>query len=265
MSRQAHLELEDRPHFRFVVECNSSNDLALDWIRQGAPDGALVLCDRQSAGRGRGGRVWHSPPACNLYLSRVVRGPEKLLPLLTLAGALAVRETADLFLPPPKTARIKWPNDVWVDGAKIAGILAERGPNPAPGTAACALGVGLNVNIPARALPSDLRSPASSLRELNGHEQDRQNILQNLVANLDRWVELWRQEPDRIAPAVAAHCLTLGRRVKVTEPGRPPWKGLARSLEADGRLLIRDEKGRWRRLDAGYVDPCESCTDSTLS
>ena len=250
------LTIKGHPHFQFHAECASSNDLALDWIRQGAPEGALVLCDSQLAGRGRQGRSWHSPPACNLYLSRVVWGPAATLPLLSLAGALAIRDAVEAFLPQPVCARIKWPNDVWVDGAKIAGILVERGMDPSPLTAACALGMGLNVNLRTDQFPKHMRSPATSLREVCGHEMDRNSILRAVLESLERWIHIWREDADRIAPAMASHCMSLGRRVRVSEPGIDPWFGHAQSVELDGRLLIRDENGLWRRLSAAYVDPC---------
>ena len=91
---------------------------------------------------------------------------------------------------------------------------------------------------------------------------DRQAVLQGILDSLARWLFIWRNEPARIAPSVAAHCLTLGRRVRVIEPGRDVWFGHAQSMEADGRLMIRDDSGRWRQLDAGYVDPTEEEAES---
>jgi BirA family biotin operon repressor/biotin-[acetyl-CoA-carboxylase] ligase len=222
-----------------LPETTSTNDAARQWATDGAPDGAVVVADHQTAGRGRLGRSWHSPPGVNLYLSRVCRGPVDLLPL---QGALAVRDTVQSFLPPELTAAIKWPNDILVDEYKVAGILCELSGDFA------VVGIGINANM--TGFPDDLRHPASSLRLLCGTEQDRKALLRTVLDNLD----YWRDNPDQVIDTFTRHCITLGREVTVTLPGREPLTGTAVRLNDRGALILKDQSGVEHTIEAGDVD-----------
>jgi BirA family biotin operon repressor/biotin-[acetyl-CoA-carboxylase] ligase len=222
-----------------LPETTSTNDAARQWAEDGAPDGAVVVADHQTAGRGRLGRTWHSPPGVNLYLSLVHRGPVDLLPLL---GALAVRDTVQSFLPPGLTAAIKWPNDILVDEYKIAGILCELFDDFA------VVGIGINVNM--TKFPDDLRRPASSLRLLCGAEQDRRALLRTVLDDLDHW----RENTDLVIKNFTDHCITLGREVSVNLPGREPLTGTAVRLSERGALIVEDQNGVTHAVEAGDVD-----------
>jgi BirA family biotin operon repressor/biotin-[acetyl-CoA-carboxylase] ligase len=217
----------------------TSNDAARKWAQEGAPDGAVVVADHQTAGRGRLGRTWHSPPGVNLYLSRVCRGPADLLPL---QGALAVREAVQTRLPSDLTAAIKWPNDILVDEYKVAGILCELLDD------AAIVGIGINVNM--TEFPEDLRRPASSLRMLCGAEQDRDALLQTVIDRLDHW----RKNSAQVIDTFTGHCITLGGEVTVTLPGREPLTGTAVRLSERGALILRDQSGDLHSIEAGDVD-----------
>ena len=132
-----------RSAIRILGSTPSTNDEALAWGRRGAADGACVAADEQTAGRGRRGRGWHSPPGRNLYASLVVRCAAQSAGLLALLGALVVRDTVAAMLDADARARIKWPNDVLIDGRKVAGVLAEwvSGP-PAFGVVVWLLKIG---------------------------------------------------------------------------------------------------------------------------
>jgi len=222
-----------------LPETSSTNDAARQWAEDGAPDGATVVADHQTAGRGRLGRSWHSPPGVNLYLSQICRGPADLLPL---QGALAVRDTIQSFLPPDLTAAIKWPNDILVDEYKVAGILCELFEGFA------VIGIGINVNM--TEFPQDLRRPASSLRLLCGAEQDRRALLRTVLDNLD----YWRDNPDQVIGVFESHCVTLGGEVTVSLPGREPLTGTAVRLSERGALIVEDQNGVAHTVEAGDVD-----------
>ena len=135
-----------RVHHRVT---DSTNERAKELAAAGAPHGTLVTADEQTAGRGRQGREWTAPPRSAVLMSVVLRELDELLPL---AAAIAVADAVQA------GATIKWPNDVWIDGRKVAGILVEG--RPQEGWAV--LGVGLNVST--ERFPDELAESATSLR-----------------------------------------------------------------------------------------------------
>jgi BirA family biotin operon repressor/biotin-[acetyl-CoA-carboxylase] ligase len=207
----------------------STNERARELAAAGAPHGAVVTTGHQTAGRGRQGRTWVAPPGRAVLCSLVVRPPDDLL---TLRGGLAVAELAGA------GARVKWPNDVLVDGRKVAGVLAEG--RPQEGWAV--LGIGLNVAVDVAALPEELRERAGTLgRSPEGVEP----ALGELLSALERWLA---------APA-AAVTEELARRDALA--GRPVrWAdgtGVGAGIDTRGRLLVRGEDGSLATLDAGEV------------
>ena len=153
----------------------STNQRARELAERGAPHGTLVSADEQSAGRGRQGRSWTAPPRSAVLMSLVVRELEERHALLPLAAAVAVceacEECADV------DCSIKWPNDVWIEGRKLAGILIEG--RPQEGWAV--LGIGLNVTTRPDEFPPELRDTATSLGAGSTEE-----VLAALLAQLDR-------------------------------------------------------------------------------
>ena len=211
-----------RLHFR---RTDSTNRRARELARAGAPHGTLVTADEQTAGRGRQGRTWAAPPGSAVLMSVVVREPSEILPL---TAAVAVCDACDA-LP----CRIKWPNDVWIDRRKLAGILVEG--RPQEGWAV--LGVGLNV----ASAPEGL--PATHLRE---HDPDATvpDTLRRLVAALD--VRLAAPTDEILADWRARDAL-VGEQVR--------WDGgtgAAAGIDETGALLVDTGEGRVA-LDAGEV------------
>ena len=188
----------------------------------------LVSASEQSAGRGRQGRTWAAPPDRALLCSLLIRDPPRLLPLA--AGAAV----AELVGP---GARIKWPNDVQVDGRKVAGILVEG--RPQEGWAV--LGIGLNVALRAEDFPPELRETAGTL----GLEPEAiQETLERLLELLGRWVAAAQAD---VLAAVRARDALLGRPVR--------WaggEGVGAGLDDEGRLLVQGAQGLIA-LDAGEV------------
>lgn len=235
-----------------LPEIGSTNDRVMAAGQGGTAEGFCVLADRQTAGRGRLARAWASPSGVGLYTSILLRpkAPLSSLPLLTLVAGLAVadaiQEVAAL------TPRLKWPNDVWLDGRKVAGILTELATNGS--SARCAVvGIGVNVNHCADDFPPELRSGATSLFQQGGRRIARGILAAAIYNGLDNWYALFCQDRrESILEAGRLRSATLGRPVQVLA-GTEEWQGDAVDLDPDGALLVRDETGALRRVVAGDV------------
>jgi BirA family biotin operon repressor/biotin-[acetyl-CoA-carboxylase] ligase len=215
-----------RLHLR---ETGSTNDRARALAVAGAPHGTLVTTGLQTAGRGRQGRTWTTPPGRALLMSLVLRAPDRMLPL---AAAVAVAETAG------PDAMIKWPNDVLLDGRKVAGILAEA--RPQDGWAV--LGMGINVALRPDDFPEELRASAGSL----GLEpRDVEGFLERLLATLERTLAL---EPATLLDAWRARDALYGREVAWAD-----GSGRAGGIDGDGRLVVALPDGGRTALEAGEV------------
>ncbi len=228
---------------------DSTNTVARDWARSGAPNGAVVIAESQTHGRGRFGRHWISPPYRNLYLSTVLRSavPVERFPQMSLLAGVATCEAICEW----HAAAIKWPNDVVIDGRKVAGILAEADSDR--GQRVVVLGIGVNVNAQREDFPPELRDKAGSLAMALGHSVDRARVAGRLLTHLERRFEQWRDEGfARIAEAWRARSDLLGREIVVQEPGGAV-AGRAIDLDDDGALRLRLASGAEHRVVAGDV------------
>ncbi len=214
-----------RIHFR---EIGSTNDHARELAARGAPHGALITAAAQSAGRGRQGRTWVAPPGRALLCSLVLREPGELV---SLAAGVAVAELAG------PAATVKWPNDVLVDGRKVAGILVEGRPQQQWAV----LGIGVNVAVREEDFPDELRARAGSLgRDPAAVEP----ALAELLGRLEGWLTA---PDDAVLDAVRARDALLGQPVH--------WaggRGVGAGIDGCGRLLVHTDSGELA-LDAGEV------------
>ncbi|HDZ36556.1 MAG TPA: biotin--[acetyl-CoA-carboxylase] ligase [Thermococcus sp.] len=218
-------------------EVDSTNEYAKA-IAHEVPEGTVVVAKRQVAGKGRKGRSWASPEG-GLWMSVILK-PPRVDPRLAFVGALAVGDTlADFGI----SVGIKWPNDVWVGGRKISGILAE-------GKAGeySILGIGLNVNNP---IPEELRENAVSMMELLGSKLPLEEVLKRLLLHLDGWYRVFLERPDLLMAKVRERTFILGRPVTVIE-GDERISGIALDVLDDGSLLM-DIDGQLRRILYGDV------------
>lgn len=222
---------------RVVSETGSTNADLLVEAQAGAAEGLVLAADTQTAGRGRLGRSWSSPPRAALVFSvllrpvTVARAARAWLPLLTgIAVAAALRAEAGV------TATLKWPNDVLVDGRKIAGILAE-----AHGDAVVA-GVGLNVTLTRAELPVPT---ATSLLLQNAACLDRERLLAAVLTELASRYTAWTADPDPagLRTEYLRWCVTVGREVRVELPGGAALAGTATDVDETGRLAVRTGPG----------------------
>jgi BirA family transcriptional regulator, biotin operon repressor / biotin---[acetyl-CoA-carboxylase] ligase len=233
----------------------STNADLLARARDGEPEGVVLVAEEQSAGRGRMGRTWVSPPRAALTFSLLVR-PAAVSParrgwLPLLAGvAVASAVTAMTGV----QTQLKWPNDVLAGPAKLGGILTEAADD------AVVVGVGLNVSI----RPEELPPPgpgalaATSLRLAGSRATDREPLLTAILADFERWYQAWRQadgDPDHSGLRAGYLQLsgTVGRRVRAELPGGQLLSGLAVGVDSDGRLLVRSAPGADVPVAAGDV------------
>ncbi len=223
----------------------STSDDAKAWARAGAPHGAVVTADRQTSGRGRLGRAWVSEPG-NLFLSvvlRHVREPSGA----GWAGLAVALATADLIdsLTAPGTARLKWPNDVLVGEAKIAGILLEAEPAPGGGLDWLVAGIGVNL---ARAPVTTDGLRATAIAEL-APAPAPDAVVAPLAAHLGARL---RQPAPRIRADWLARAAYLGQLV-TTGHGQARLTGRFRDLDANGHLVLDLPDGGTRRIASGEV------------
>jgi BirA family biotin operon repressor/biotin-[acetyl-CoA-carboxylase] ligase len=220
----------------------STNADLLAQAARGAPEGSVLAAQTQTAGRGRMGRSWQSPPGAALMFSVLLRpgvvppARRGWVPLLTgVAVASAVSRLTGL------DAGLKWPNDVLVGGAKLAGILAEQSPD------AIVVGTGINVSTRRAELPVQT---ATSLALEGAAQTDRADLLCAVLAEFERLYLAWTAAPSPGDPDAAGlraayrqHSVTLGRQVRVEFPGGATAGGTALDVDPDGRLLVDTPDG----------------------
>ena len=236
---------------RYFDQVGSTNDEALAWAAQGAPDFSLVVADEQTSGRGRQGRWWHTPPdaalAFSLVLAPSLAARKKNFPRLTALGALAVIEGLNHLT--GLTGQIKWPNDVLLDGKKVAGILAESswlGDSPQN----FVLGIGINIAPEAVPPPNRISFPATSLETIFGQTVDRWALLRAVL----QAVYSWRSAVHSPAFLTAWETSLAYRGAEVRiEQGGGSFTGILHGLDSDGGLVLIGPDGALNSFAAGEV------------
>lgn len=197
-----------------------------------APEGAVAVADEQTAGRGRMGRSWQAAAGSSILVSILLRPPDgRRAPELTLVGgvatALAIERATGL------AAQLKWPNDVMLEGHKVAGGIAELKDG------AVVLGIGINVNQAREDLPTGTKAPAGSLRTVAGRELERAPLLADLLLELERRYDAWSSAGlGALHEELDARDFLRGRHVAVDGV-----EGEAAAIGLDGRLHVRTAAG----------------------
>jgi len=225
----------------------STMDVARGEAAAGAPEGTVVIADEQTAGRGRLGREWVSPPGTNIYLSVILRPPAAHLRQLSIICPLAICQAIEEVT--GLAARIKWPNDVLVDGRKVSGVLLDAELVGDRVQYAIA-GIGLNVNFD----PStyrELRDIATSLKRELGREVSREAVLAGLLNHLESLYQA-ALRGEKAHAAWKERLDTLGRSVRVRFADRVE-EGVAADTDSDGALILRRDDGSTVRIEAGEV------------
>jgi len=233
-----------------VAVCTSTNDLALERARAGAPHGTVVIADAQTAGRGRLGRTWASPPGRSLYLSAIVRAALPLARLAPLTLAVGVGACDAVRGEGVTAAALKWPNDLVVAGRKLGGILCEGA-----GDAAVVVGIGVNLNGSSGELPPEVAARATTIADELGRWVERAAFTDRLLAELEPWIDrfLAGGVPAIAAPWEARMAAELRLRVDRVGPAGQPVTGVALGLDRDGALRLRDDDGVVHRVHAGEI------------
>ena len=238
----------------FREEVPSTQDLAFTLADHGAPDGSVVVAERQSKGRGRLGRAWESPAGLGVWFSVVLRppaAPPPVPPLLVAATAVALAEALEKV--GALRTSIRWPNDLLVEDRKVAGILVETR-DYEPAAPLLVLGAGINAGQAAEDFPPEIRSLATSVFLETGRAPDRTTLLAAALEALDRWRgRLAAGAHGSVEEAFRERAAYLGRRVTLLE-GSGPLAGILESVSAiegvglrlpDGsRRIVRPEHAR---------------------
>ena len=227
-----------RHHYR---RTDSTNRRARELVEAGAPSGTVVTADEQTAGRGRRGRAWSAPAGKALLYSAVLRRLDARHALLPLAVPLAACEAIESVA--PVRCALKWPNDVWIEQRKAAGILIESRP---PEWAV--IGIGVNVAIDPGEFPPELRWPATSI----GHGASVEGTLAALNDALAAWVDA---SPERVDAAYRDRDALRGRAMSWEDgpPGIERGRGTADGIDDRGDLVVDTEGGARVTLGAGEV------------
>ncbi len=228
-----------------LAEGSSSSDLLLERAARGAGSGSVLVVDRQTAGRGRRGRQWQSSPEASLTFSVLWRfdgGVERLAGLSLAVGVALARALSSLGV---AGVRLKWPNDVLLDGRKLAGILVELS-SERRGMVAV-IGIGLNLSPPANV--PDLDVPAAGLAGALPELPERHLLLATILAELAPVLDAFSAEGfAALRDAWQALHAWQGEPVAVLRDGRVEMSGICRGADADGALLVETAAGLERCL-----------------
>lgn len=236
-----------------LEQTTSTNTVAAEYAADPANDGLVILADAQTAGRGRLGRTWSSPAGEGIWVSILLFPPEPLRrsSLLTILAAVAVSETIhDLTR---LQSSIKWPNDVYIQGRKVCGVLVEQNLG-ALGQPSAIVGIGLNVSTPAEAFAAAGLHQAGSLAMFAEHVPSRRAVFQGLLRRLDNgYQELLTGQWAELESRWRWHSGLLGRQVRLISHGQI-YEGRLMELSFDG-IVLQDDQGNCR----GFVP--ESVTE----
>jgi len=226
---------------RFFDSIGSTNDEAMEWAKNDASDLSLVVADEQTTGRGRLGRTWFTPPKTALAFSLILRPTPAEKPHLSRTVGLAALALADAMQMLSLDPQIKWPNDILLNGQKLAGILVET--TWLEDKVQCIV-IGMGVNIAKGAVPDTglLNFPAISLEDVLGHAPDRAATLHAILANIialrphlgtDAFISSWEKK-----------LAYYGKQVQVEMGGGESVSGMVIGLESDGSLKLRGNDGK---------------------
>jgi BirA family biotin operon repressor/biotin-[acetyl-CoA-carboxylase] ligase len=236
----------------------STNSVALEMGRQGAPAGTVIVAGSQTVGRGRLNRHWISPPDSGLYFSLILRprlAPENL-PRITLAAGLAVCKAVEMECGVPPA--IKWPNDLLLEGEKFGGILTETGPIQTESDThppLVVIGVGLNLQAPENGFPSEISHRTTSLAEHVNETISAESLMQSSVVLIEREVQrLVQGDFSAVLQEWSQRDAVYGKDLAwVTQQGQIVT-GVSLGPDEDGMLRIRDEQGDIHTVISGDIN-----------
>lgn len=234
-------------HIEWLPRVDSTNNLAKQWVAERSLESpVLFIADQQTAGRGRSGNEWWSPTGC-LMMTLAIPPSEmpvdpRMHPQLAFIAGVALAATADTLLEGLDASRIqlKWPNDVYFDGRKLAGILIET-LQCRPRTTGFAIGIGINTQIDWSKAPTLLRERAVCLSSASGHAVECETVLLELVQKLREQLHEWREQPEVWMDVWRRRCLLTGCLVRVRISASRELVGRCDGIDTEGHLLLRTE------------------------
>lgn len=250
------LNLDSRFIGRHVISYDSvvsTQPLAHEAAAKGAVEGTLILAEEQTGGKGRMGRPWHSPKGSGIWMSLILRPdiPLPTAPQITLLTAVAMAKTMQDVL--GVEARIKWPNDIFIQGKKVCGILTELNAE-AHQIKYLIVGMGINANLSLEEFPLELREIATSLQIEAGSPIRRASFIQAFCRIFERLYEGYLEHGFApIRAAWEANSYTIGRQVQVYST-QTPLSGTAVGLDSDGVLIVRDALGQEHKVYSADVE-----------
>lgn len=233
-------------------ETGSTNDDVEKEGQAGAPSGVLVVADKQTAGRGRNGRVWQTPEEKNIAMSLLLRPsfPAVKSPMLTLLMGMALAEGLENVC--GRRVGIKWPNDIVLNKRKLCGILTELHIAPDGKTYDVVIGVGINVN--QNEFAPDIRDMAGSLYTETGCEYDRNKVIAAVMDCFEKDYALFLENENlkSLRQAYEERLLNKGNTVRVLDP-QGEYQGKALGITDTGELMVRKDTGEQVTINAGEV------------
>ena len=236
--------------FKYFESIGSTNDEALAWAANDAPDLSLIIADEQTAGRGRLDRKWFTPHGTALAFSLFLRPTADEKPHLSRTVGLAALAVAESLRARGLASQIKWPNDVLIAGKKVSGVLIE---SVWSGEDVDCVVIGIGVNVLKASVPpvADLLFPATSIEDELGHAPERVEILQEI---LSAFINLRpRMVTDEFMIAWESLLAFYGETVEVETGNTLPSSGKVKGLESDGSLRLLNERGETVTVRFGDV------------
>jgi BirA family biotin operon repressor/biotin-[acetyl-CoA-carboxylase] ligase len=227
---------------------SSTNDIAAEYARNKDNDGLAIFAEEQTKGRGRAGNKWLTGKADSLICSIVLVGCKLNLELLSLTCAVAVADAIDKI--GRHHAKIKWPNDILINGKKIAGILLESKTHK--GTNACVIGIEINCHQNRDSLPPELQQTATSIDIESKTTSDRISLAKRLLTSLDHWLETAEKDSKKAIDQWSRLSIQLGHRVTVVF-NRRKFTGNCIGIDPEKGLILQLDKGAVRMFDAAHT------------
>ena len=232
----------------------STNVTAVAFAKEGAPEGTVIVAERQEGGRGRMHRVWSSPKG-GLWFTIILRpqiDPQYVAQVTLLAGVAVVRALRKLYA--TEEIMIKWPNDLLLHGKKICGILSEMQLNENGSIDYAIVGIGVNVDLNPQDFPEDLRNTAASLNASFGKNYKCTEVLSNILQEFAVLYQEWLEEGAQVIlePWKKLNC-TLNRRVFVKDNDEVIFSGEVVAINEAGAIIVRNEEGENQSFDFGEI------------
>ncbi|MEA1899486.1 MAG: biotin--[acetyl-CoA-carboxylase] ligase, partial [Thermodesulfobacteriota bacterium] len=246
-----------------LKETDSTNTRAKELAAQGAPEGTLVIAEKQTKGRGRRGRNWFSPPGGGIYFSLILRPamPPGETPRITLMTAVVLAETLISLV--KLNLRIKWPNDILVNRKKLAGILTEIS-TEMDAVNYIVVGLGMNVNMQFENFPSEIKKKATSILIETGKQFPRVRFIQHYLIMYEKYYDMFKKNDfEPIMKRWKELADIIGNQIKVDVLGKTHI-GKVIDVDDDGVLILKDDQGRLQRIFSGDVTLARQLPASSL-